>query len=68
MKFEVPKDMASRPTLSIDMVQRVLRWERHQRCSSRKRQGSMAEKWKMKTRQDKRMVKLDKIAIFGHII
>ena len=42
MKFEVPKRYVQRPTFSTNMVQRVLRWERQKRCSSRKRQGPMA--------------------------
>ena len=45
MEFEVPKRHILRRTLSTDMVQWVLRWERQKRCSSRKRQGSMAEKY-----------------------
>ena len=44
MKFEVPKRHILRPTLSTDMVQRISRWERQKRCSSRKRQGPMAKK------------------------
>ena len=34
-----------RPTLSTDMVQWVLQWERQKRCSSRKRQQPMTTKW-----------------------
>ena len=30
MEFEVPKRHISRPTLSVDMVQRVLQWERQE--------------------------------------
>ena len=45
MKFEVPRRRILRPTLSIDMVQRVLQWERQKRCSSSKRQGPMAKKY-----------------------
>ena len=37
MEFEVPKRHILRPTLSTDMVQRVLQWERQKRFSSRKR-------------------------------
>jgi hypothetical protein len=61
-----------KPTLSTNMIQRVLRWERQKRCSSRKRQGPVIEKCcynklltnffgeeTMKTREDNRMVKLD---------
>ena len=45
MEFEVPKRHISRLALSIDMVQRVLRWERQKRCFDRKgTEGSMAEK------------------------
>ena len=44
MEFEVPKRHILRPTLSIDMVKRVLRRERQKRCSSRIRQGHMAKK------------------------
>ena len=43
MKIEVPKRHILRPTLFTDMVQRVLRWERQKRCSSRKKQGFMVE-------------------------
>ena len=72
MKFEVLKRRILRPTFSIDIVQQVLRWERQQRCSSRKRLVPMVEKCgdnkfnelfigeeTMKTREDKSMVKLD---------
>ena len=52
------------------MIQRVLWWETQKRCSSRKKQGPMTEEWcynkilmnfliSGKTREDKRMVKLD---------
>ena len=44
VEFEVPKRHVLRPKLSIDIVQRVLQWERQKRCSSRKRQGLMAKK------------------------
>jgi hypothetical protein len=69
------------------MVQRVLRWERQKRCSGRKGRGSwqrnisiikfnklVFEEEKMKTREDKRMVKHDlflfffKIAFLGHLL
>ena len=43
MEFEVPKRHILRPTLSIDMVQQALRWERQKRCFGRKRQGPMAD-------------------------
>ena len=43
MEFKVPKRHISRPRLFIDMVQWILRWERQKRCSSRKRQGPIAE-------------------------
>ena len=73
MEFEVPKRHILRPTLSIDMVQRVLRLERQKRCSSTKRQGPMAEERcyydsltkcllgeeQTKTRENMRMVKLE---------
>ena len=45
MEFKILKKHISRPTLSADMVQKVLWWERQKRCSNRKRQGPMAEKW-----------------------
>jgi hypothetical protein len=41
MKFEFPKRYFLRPTLSTDIVQWVLWWERQKRCSSRKRKGAM---------------------------
>ena len=44
VEFEVPKRHILRPILSTDMVRQVLRWERREMCSSRKRRGSMAEK------------------------
>jgi hypothetical protein len=53
-----------RPTLSTNMVQWVLRWERQKRCSRRKKQGPMAKKWcyntffgkeNIKTREYKRI-------------
>jgi hypothetical protein len=45
MEYEIPKGHILRHTLSIDMVQRVLQWERQKRCSSRKRDGpGMAKK------------------------
>ena len=61
MEFEVPKRHVLRPTLSTDMIQRVLRWERQKSCFDRKKQGLMAhnccyiffwggEEEKMKTR------------------
>ena len=37
MKFKVPKRHILRPTLSTDMVQRVLRWEKQKRCFIRKK-------------------------------
>ena len=37
MKFEVPKRHIAGLTLFTDMVQRILRWEKQKRCSSRKR-------------------------------
>ena len=85
MEFKVPESHIVRSTLSSDMVQRILRWERQKKCSSRKSQGPMAKKccfnkiWmnffrgeKTKTREDKRMVKLDylflKNSFCGHIL
>jgi hypothetical protein len=44
MEFEIPKRHILRPTLSTNMVQRVLWWERQKRYYGRKRQGPMAEK------------------------
>jgi hypothetical protein len=43
IKFEVPIIHILRPTLSTDMVQYVLQWERQKRCCSRERQP-MVEK------------------------
>ena len=40
-----PKDMFLRPTLSINMVQWVLRWERQKRRSSRKKVGKLCYNW-----------------------
>ena len=46
MKFEVPKRHILMPTLSTNMVQRVLQWVRQKGGgSSRKRQGPMVENW-----------------------
>ena len=78
MEFEVPETHILRPTLFTDMVQRVLRWERQKRCSGTKRQGPIAKKYfynrilmkflfgeeKMKTIEDKRMVKLEFLSRF----
>ena len=77
MKFEVPKRHSLRPTLSIDMVQRVLRWDRQKWWSIRKRQGAhggeipsffqrifneiFLGEENMKTREDKR-IKLDSLS------
>ena len=44
MEFEVPKRHILGPTLSTDMVQRALWWERKNRCSSIKRLRPMAKK------------------------
>ena len=44
IEFEVHIRHSWRSKLSIDMVQHVLQWERQNICSSRKRQGPMAEK------------------------
>ena len=43
MEFKVPKKHILGPTLSTNMVQRVLRWERQKKCYGRKKQGLMAE-------------------------
>ena len=73
MEFEVPTRYFVRPTLSTDMVQQILWWERQKRCYGRKRQGPMAKKCchsnslietffgkeKTKTTEDKRMIKLE---------
>ena len=73
MEFEVPTRYFLRPTLSTDMVQQILWWERQKRCYGRKRQGPMAKKCchsnslietffgkeKTKTTEDKRMIKLE---------
>ena len=37
MRFEVPKRCILRPTLSTDIVQHVLRWERQNKCYGRKK-------------------------------
>ena len=37
MEFEAPKRHVLRPTLSINKVQRVLRWDRQNSCSGRKK-------------------------------
>ena len=44
MEFKVPQRQILRPTLSTNMVQRVLRWERQKRCPGRKRQWPMTKK------------------------
>ena len=44
MEFKVPKRHILRPTLSTNMVQHILWWERQDRCYGRKRQGPMAKK------------------------
>ena len=44
MKFEVYKRYTQRPTLSTDMVQRILCWERQMRCSDKDRTGPMVGK------------------------
>ena len=41
MEFKVPKRHILRPTLSIDMVQRLLQLERQNMCFGRKKQGPM---------------------------
>ena len=81
MEFKVSKRHILKPTLFIDMVQHVLRWERQNRYSGRKKQGpsnccfskvlmSFFGEEKMKTREDNKRVKLDfffKTPFFGHI-
>ena len=44
MEFKVPKILVLRPTLSTDMAQQILWWERQKRCSSKKGQGPLANK------------------------
>jgi hypothetical protein len=84
MEFEVPKRHILIPTPSTNMVQWESPWQRQKRCSSRKR--PMAKKCyyniilmiflgeeKIKTREDKRMVKLYIFlsfipTFFGHIL
>ena len=44
MKFEILKRHILKPTLSTDMVQRLLWWERHKRRYGRNMQGPMVEK------------------------
>jgi hypothetical protein len=73
-----------RPTLSTNMIQRVLQWEMQKRCSSRKKVGgswhiniiiiNFLMKEEMKMTKDKRMVKLEfcfcffKTTLFEHIL
>ena len=45
MEFKVPKRNILRLTLSINMVQWVLCWERQKRFSNKKRQRLMIEKY-----------------------
>jgi hypothetical protein len=45
MEFEVHKRHILRPTLSIDIVQWVLQWERQRGALVEKRQGPMAYKY-----------------------
>jgi hypothetical protein len=75
VEFRVPKRYSLRPTLFMDMVQHVLRWGRQKRCSSRRRKKSKGQwqkniivinfdgifvgEEKMKSKEDKRMTKLD---------
>lgn len=72
MEFKVPKTYILRPTLSTNIVQCVLQWERQKKCSRTKRQVPMAKKWyyssflknflkesKIKARENKRTVELD---------
>ena len=79
MEFEVPKRHILGPTLSIDMIQHVLRWERQKRCSNRKKQELMTDKYcyiklliifpgkkEMKTRQDKTREWSDFIISLNH--
>ena len=78
LKFEVSKRHIVRLTLSIDMVQRVLRWERQKMCSYRKGSGP----WQIvvfvtsfvriflggREDEDKRMVKLFFYFIFSKLL
>jgi hypothetical protein len=45
MEFEVSKRHSSRPTLSTDMIQQGVQWEKQKWWFDRKRQGPMAEKY-----------------------
>ena len=65
VEFKVPQRHILRPTLSIGMVQRVLRWGRQNKPMAKKCYYDsiflrifLGEE-KMKTREDKRMVKLE---------
>jgi hypothetical protein len=45
LKFKAPKGHVLKPTLIIDMLQRVLWWERQKRCYGlKKKEGPMADK------------------------
>ena len=44
VEFKVLKRHILRPTLSIDMIQHVLQWERQKRCFGRRRHEPMAKK------------------------
>ena len=69
MKFEIPKSHILRSTLCIDIVQRILRWERQKRYFGGKK-GKILLKlfWmifllfksqrEMKTRENKKIIKL----------
>ena len=72
MEFEVPKRCILRPTLSTNMVQHVLWWERQKKCSGRKNEDPWQRniiihsfiyfiEFFMKTWEEKRMIKLEKM-------
>jgi hypothetical protein len=67
-----------RPTLSTDMIQRVLRWEKQKRCSRRKRQGPMVRKscynkillnfFRGREDEDKRKQRMVKLEFFSKLL
>ena len=78
MEFKVPKRHILRPTLSIDIVQHVLRWERQKRCYGRRKASALGKEycfywqcfWRRED-EDKRMVKILFILPnrpFGHLL
>ena len=44
MEYEVPKGHVLRPTLSTDMVQHALRWERQKKCYDREKKTKKTKK------------------------